>query len=87
VTGVDYQVLFNIAYVIAGVFGGYVLNRIYAALDRIDADVRKFPISYVQKDDFNIAMREVKTDIRDGFTQVDRMLTGISDRISQIANK
>lgn len=83
----DYQVLFNIAYVIAGVFGGYVLNRIYAGLDRLDADVRKFPVNYVQKDDFNIAMREVKTDIRDGFTQVDRMLTGISDRINQIANK
>ena len=84
---VDYQVLFNIAYGLAGIFGGYVLNRVYSSLDRLDDDVRKFPTHYVQKDDFNIAMREVKTDIREGFAQVDRTLNTMFERINHIANR
>lgn len=83
----DYQVLFNIAFAVVGVLGGWVLNRIYSAIDKLDADVRQIPVNYVQKDDFNIAMREMKTDIRDGFAQVDRSLNTIFERINQMANK
>ncbi len=83
----DYQVLFNIAFAVVGILGGWVLNRIYSAIDKLDADVRQIPVNYVQKDDFNIAMREMKTDIRDGFAQVDRSLNTIFERINQMANK
>jgi hypothetical protein len=84
---VDYQVLFNLAVGIAGLFGGYVLSRIYTSLDKLDDDVRNIPKNYVQKDDFNIAMREVKTDIRDGFSQVERTLSNIFDRINHLAER
>ena len=83
----DYQVLFNLAVGAAGLFGGYVLSRIYTSLDKLDDDVRNIPKNYVQKDDFNIAMREVKTDIREGFAQVDRTLNTMFERINQIANR
>jgi hypothetical protein len=47
----DYQVLFNIAVAIAGFFGGWTLNRIYIAIDRLDGDVRSMPHDYVNRDD------------------------------------
>ena len=43
----DYQILFNIAVAVAGFFGGWTLNRIYQAIDRLDNDVRHMPANYV----------------------------------------
>jgi isopropylmalate/homocitrate/citramalate synthase len=84
---VDYQVLFNLAVGTAGVFGGYVLNRIYTSLDKIDEDVRKIPLNYVQKDDFKTAVADIKNDIRAGFQQVDRSLNTLFERINEKADK
>ena len=83
----DYQVLFNIAYGLAGIFGGYVLNRVYSSLDRLDDDVRKIPLNYVQKDDFKTAVADIKNDIRTGFAQVDRTLNSLFDRVNEKADK
>lgn len=83
----DYQILFNIAVGAIGVLGGWVLTRIYSAIDKLDDDVRNIPKNYVQKDDFNIAMREVKTDIRDGFSQVERTLSSIFDRLNHLTTR
>lgn len=83
----DYQVLFNLAVGAAGVFGGYVLSRIYHSLDRLDEDVRKIPLNYVQKDDFKTAIAEVKMDIRTGFQQIDKTLGTIFDRLNDKADK
>ncbi|MEN9905778.1 MAG: hypothetical protein RLZZ555_2343 [Pseudomonadota bacterium] len=83
----DYQVLFNLAVGTAGVFGGYVLNRIYTSLDKIDEDVRKIPLNYVQKDDFKTAVADIKNDIRAGFQQVDRSLNTLFERINEKADK
>lgn len=83
----DYQVLFNLAVGIAGLFGGYVLSRIYHSLDRLDEDVRKIPLNYVQKDDFKTAVADIKNDIRSGFQQVDRTLNTLFERINEKADK
>ena len=56
----DYQVLFNIAVAIAGFFGGWTLNRIYQAIDRLDNDVRQMPSNYVARDDYRADMVEIK---------------------------
>jgi hypothetical protein len=84
---VDYQVLFNVAIGAAGLFGGYVLSRIYNAIDKLDADVRAMPHTYVQKDDFKSAILDIKTDIRVGFQQVDKTLNTIFDRLNDKADK
>ena len=55
----DYQVLFNIAVAIAGFFGGWTLNRIYIAIDRLDGDVRSMPHDYVSRDDYKADIREM----------------------------
>lgn len=56
----DYQILFNIAVAIAGFFGGWTLNRIYIAIDRLDGDVRSMPHDYVSKDDYKADIREMR---------------------------
>jgi hypothetical protein len=72
----DYQILFNIAVAIAGFFGGWTLNRIYIAIDRLDGDVRAMPHNYVSRDDY-------KADIRD----VRDMLGKIFDKLDNKADK
>ena len=72
----DYQVLFNIAVAIAGFFGGWTLNRIYIAIDRLDGDVRAMPHDYVSRDDY-------KADIRD----IREMLGKIFDKLDNKADK
>ena len=83
----DYQILFNLAVGVAAAFGGWVLSRIYASIDRLDEDVRKIPLNYVQKDDFKTAVTDIKNDIRAGFQQVDRSLSVLFDRINEKADK
>ncbi len=56
----DYQVLFNIAVTAAAFFGGWILSRIYSAIDRLDDDVRDLPKVYVSKDDYREDLREIK---------------------------
>jgi hypothetical protein len=72
----DYQILFNIAVAIAGFFGGWTLNRIYIAIDRLDGDVRNMPHDYVSRDDYKADIR----DIRD-------MLGKIFDKLDNKADK
>ena len=72
----DYQVLFNIAVAIAGFFGGWTLNRIYIAIDRLDGDARNMPHDYVSRDDY-------KADIRD----IREMLGKIFDKLDNKADK
>lgn len=56
----DYQVLFNLAITASAFFGGWTLSRIYAAIDRLDNDIRAFPHDYVSKDDYRTDMKEIK---------------------------
>ena len=67
----DYQVLFNIAVAIAGFFGGWTLNRIYQAIDRLDNDVRHMPSNYVGRDDYRADMSEVKAMLGRIFDKLD----------------
>jgi hypothetical protein len=55
----DMQILFNIAVGIAAFFGGWILNRIYTAIDRLDNDVRNLPKDYVSKDDYRIDIQDM----------------------------
>ena len=72
----DYQILFNIAVAIAGFFGGWTLNRIYQAIDRLDQDVRHMPSNYVARDDYRADMVDIKA-----------MLGRIFDRLDGKADK
>ena len=67
----DYQVFFNVAVGLAGVFGGWVLNRIYAAIDRLDNDVRAMPEKYVLKEDYRRDIYEIKDICKQIFDKLD----------------
>ena len=56
----DYQVLFNGAVMLASFFGGWTLNTITKSLERLDADVRALPTSYVARNDYREDTREIK---------------------------
>ena len=56
----DYQVLFNLAVTLAAFFGGWILNNITKAIERLDMDVRKMPHDYVTKEDYRVDIRELK---------------------------
>lgn len=72
----DYQILFNIAVAVAGFFGGWTLNRIYLAIDRLDSDVRGMPTQYVSRDDYRNDLK----DIRDMLGRIFDRLDGKVDK-------
>lgn len=83
----DYQVLFNIAFGIAGVFGGWVLNNITKSIERLDGDVRAMPRMYVTKDDWKDAMREMKEEMRSGFDKIDANLNNVFKKLDKKEDK
>lgn len=72
----DYQVLFNIAVCVAGFFGGWTLNRIYTAIDRLDGDVRNMPVMYVTKDDY-------RDDIKDMNRKLDKIFDLLQTKVDK----
>ena len=68
--------IFNILIGLAAFFGGWTLNRIYQAIDRLDTDVRDIPTNYVNKADYRSDMKDVKD-----------MLHRILDRMDHKADK
>ena len=70
------QAIFNVVVGIAAFFGGWVLNSITKAIQRLDEDVRKMPIVYVTKDDYRHDIDEIKS-----------ILGKIFDRLEHKADK
>ena len=80
---VDYQMLFNIALGAASFLGGWVLNNMTKAIERLDKDVRDMPITYVSKDDF----RDMRDEMRHGFDKIDATLGTIFKRLERKEDK
>lgn len=79
--------LFNIAFAIAGFLGGWVLNNLSKAIERLDDDVRAMPHTYVSKDDWREAMKEIREEVRDGFNKIDNTLGTIFSRLDRKEDK
>jgi hypothetical protein len=67
----EYQLLFNAAVGLAAFFGGWVLNNITKAIERLDVDVRNMPHNYVSKDDYRNDIKEVKDMLGKIFDKLD----------------
>jgi len=67
----DSQMFFNVAIGLASFFGGWVLNNITKAVDRLDADVRNMPHQYLSKDEYHRDMVEIKTMLGKIFDKLD----------------
>jgi hypothetical protein len=70
----DSQMLFNIAIGLASFFGGWVLNNITKAIDRLDNDVRKMPMVYISKDEYHRDIAEIKTMLGKIFDKLDNKM-------------
>ena len=65
------QQIFNIAIGLAAFFGGWVLNNINKAIERLDADVRAMPFQYVNRDDYRTDTKEIKELLAKIFDKLD----------------
>jgi hypothetical protein len=72
----ELQILFNIVVGIAAFFGGWTLNNITRAIERLDDDVRKMPLTYVTQSTYQRDIDEIKD-----------MLGKIFDRLETKADK
>ena len=67
----DYQVFFNAALGLATFLGGWTLNGITKAIERLDNDVRNMPMHYLSKDDYRNDIREIKEMLGKIFDKLD----------------
>jgi hypothetical protein len=65
------QAIFNIIVGLAAFFGGWVLNNITKAIERLDKDVRQMPVTYVSKDDYRRDIDEIKDICKQIFAKLD----------------
>ena len=65
------QQIFNVIVGLAAFFGGWVLNNITKAIERLDNDVRDMPHEYVSKDDFHRDIDEIKEICKQIFKKLD----------------
>ena len=56
----EYQLVFNVFIAVIGFIGGWMVNRVFVMLDRIDLDMKGIALQYVAKDDYREDIREVK---------------------------
>ena len=70
----DTQMLFNIAIGLASFFGGWVLNNITKAVDRLDDDVRNMPMTYLSKDEYHRDIAEIKAMLGMIFDKLDNKM-------------
>ena len=65
------QTIINIVIGLAAAFGGWVLNNITKAIERLDQDVRDMPKNYVTKDDYHRDIDEIKDICKQIFSKLD----------------
>lgn len=63
--------MFNVGISLIGFLGGWTLNRIYQAIDRLDKDVRDMPRVYVSKDDYKSDLTDIKNLLNKIFDKLD----------------
>ena len=56
----DTQQIINVALGLIAFLGGWVLNNITKAIERLDTDVRAMPMTYVAKDDYRRDIDDIK---------------------------
>jgi hypothetical protein len=87
----DEQVLFNWIVGVAGVLGGWTLKVIWDSLMELRRDIKtmdtKMHDDFVRRDDFKDAVREIKEDMRSGFSTVDATLRLLFKKLDDKENR
>jgi hypothetical protein len=87
----DEQVIFNWIVGVAGVLGGWTLKVIWDSLMELRRDIKtmdtKMHDDFVRRDDFKDAVRELKEDMRAGFSTVDATLRLLFKKLDDKENR
>jgi hypothetical protein len=67
----DTQQIINVALGLVAFLGGWVLNNITKAIERLDSDVRAMPMNYISKDNYRRDIDEVKEMLGKIFDKLD----------------
>lgn len=67
----ELQMFFNAVIGISAFLGGWVLNNITKAIERLDKDVRDMPHTYVTKDTYRRDIDELKDICKQIFAKLD----------------
>jgi hypothetical protein len=67
----DTQQIINVALGLVAFLGGWVLNNITKAIERLDTDVRAMPSTYVSKDDYRRDIDDIKDMLGKIFDKLD----------------
>jgi len=67
----DTQQIINVALGLIAFLGGWVLNNITKAIERLDTDVRAMPTTYVSKDDYRRDIDDIKEMLGKIFDKLD----------------
>lgn len=67
----EIQMFINAVIGLAAFFGGWVLNNITKAIERLDKDVREMPRQYVSREDYHRDIDELKDICRQIFAKLD----------------
>ena len=67
----DNQTLINLAFGIAGAFGGWILNSLSRSIIRIEDRIAEIPLQYVTRDDYRNDISEIKGMLSKIFDKLD----------------
>lgn len=88
VLSMDYQVLFNVAVMIVGALGGWVLGRITSDIKDISTQLTTLRSEhartredYVKRVDHDAVIGQIKSDFGHRFDRIDDKLERISERL------
>jgi len=68
----EMQYIFNSVVTLAAFLGGWILNNITRAIERLDADARDIPRDYVAKEDYRRDVDELKDICKRIFERLDQ---------------
>ncbi len=66
----DTQWLVNVGFTAAGAFGMWIVNRLTTSVQKIEDDIKEFPLRYVAKDDYRTDIAEIKTMLHDIYKEL-----------------
>lgn len=67
----DNQTLINLAFGVAGAFGGWILNSLSRSIIRIEDRISEMPLQYVTRDDYRNDINEIKGMLSKIFDKLD----------------
>jgi hypothetical protein len=85
------QLVFNWAVALAGFLGGWALKVIWDSISEVRKDLKqmdsKMHNDFVRRDDFREAIREIKSDMKEGFRSVNDTLGLIFKKLDNKEDK